>query len=124
MIEEAKCDCIIIGNFNEKNILISPVLKVVRKVIKGQVILEGRHKNKTAEESNLTLNGTLNNILDFLILNKRKVNVKRLSFLSITLTIRYSGQCNFELSAEELYKITQLKISLGISCYSDSKEGI
>ena len=119
MIENISCDCIIIGDVNNLIPLIPIDIRIVRKIMKGQIILDGRFKNEIAQDSQLILDGSIDDILDFLLSAQEILINKSLDFMCLGLTIKYLDQCNFELTIDQLVKIAKLKISLGISCYSE-----
>ena len=112
------CTCTLSGT----NLIIDELVLIstltVKKVSRfGDVIKKGEHKGNSMDESAMTLEGNLLDILEFLDTQKPTSNWGRIEYLDVCLLIEFESQCNFDLSVEEIEKLNLLGIPLSISCY-------
>jgi hypothetical protein len=93
-----------------------------QKSKKGEIGKIGRYKDKPVPEGSsvLLLENDVNPLKELIFLiseNYSLIKSYHVEEMSISIEIGYSDQCNWEISQEEITKLTELKLGLSISCY-------
>lgn len=123
MLTQVNCQCIIIGeDFNPNSLDIPDSISIIKKIEKGERISDGRFSGKLSNDGSLIISGSVDDVLLFLEREEAQIQVNKLDFFNVTITVEYVDQCNFEISSEQLFRFSRLKIPIGISCYSDKSE--
>jgi hypothetical protein len=83
---------------------------------RGDLGKTGRYKNLPYPHGVINLQGDLTNILD--IVFKIKANNEiYIDDVFIDLNVEYSGSCNFELPIKIINMLSELNLTIGISCF-------
>jgi len=119
MIIKISCQAIIEGEkFTPEVLSIPQTIRVVEKYTKGDVINVGRYKGNLSSEGLLIVDGDIDEIFQFIALKILPQFTRELVKLNLCILVCFEGECNFELTANQLIKIYELKIPLSITCYS------
>ena len=81
----------------------------------------GRFTGQKAPYSSLIISGEIDEILDYVKINFLSLMENENIDAYLTITVQWHTQCNFEWDHKQLKKIADLKISCGISCYSEEE---
>ena len=116
MIKQIICQCTLEGeNFNPNILSIPASINVLKKCSVGEIIDFGRNKGEKSEVGFVIINGNIDETLAFL----RSPNLVGFSIKHFNILVSFENQCNFELTIEQLSSISELKIPVGITCYSN-----
>jgi hypothetical protein len=119
MIVEIICQVTVVGeNFDCSAVIFPNTISIIQNVRKGDIVNFGRNKGKMSEEGLLIFNGDIDIVLQFLEIELIPKFLNTINELNISILVSYEDQCNFELTVNQLTKISALKIPLGITCYN------
>lgn len=119
MIIKISCQVIIRGEKFTPIILSLPQkISFVEKYENGDVINSGRYEGTLSTEGMLSFSGEIDEVLQFIKLNILTHFTRELVEFNLCILVNYEGECNFELTHQQLNEITSLKIPLAITCYS------
>jgi hypothetical protein len=122
MILNISCQAIMVGkNFNPNQITIPTNIRIVEKLLIGDEIEFNRNKGELSAEGSLIIDGEVDAIIEFLTIEMLSQITLIEVDLNICIVVCYEGQCNFELSFEQIEKLSLLKVPIGITCYSCHK---
>jgi hypothetical protein len=118
MIDKKICQVIIDGSiFDPHSFEVPENFEISDRYKAGEMINSENDKLEIAERGFLIIDGKLDEMLEFLISNFKEAIEKREVDINLCILIKYSLECNFELTSEQLLKLGSLGINVGITCY-------
>ena len=120
MIIKFSCQAIISGKkFNPEALSLPNSIRVINKHLIGDEVSFGRYKGSLSSEGILIIDGTIEEIVQFVLMEILSKFSKKQIELNLSILVHYDGECNFELSVDEIEKLSLLKVPFGITCYND-----
>jgi hypothetical protein len=120
MINRISLQAIISGKkFNPETLSLPSSIRVFNKQLIGDEVSIGRYKGSLSSEGILIIDGTIEEIVQFILSEILSKFSKKQIELNLCILVEYEGECNFELSFDEIEKMSLLKVPFGITCYND-----
>lgn len=120
MMIKLNCQAIIDGlQFYPEILIIPSTIRVIEKQLIGKEIRFGRYKGALSTEGILIIDGNFEDVIQFIIGEILSKFSREILELNLCILVKSAGECNFELSVDQIKKISLLETPLNISYYSD-----
>lgn len=120
MINKISLQAIISGEtFSPEVLTIPNSIRVFKKQLKGEEVNFGRYKGNLSSEGILIIDGNIEEIVQFILSEILSKFSKKQIELNLCILVNYEGECNFELSIDEIENMSKLKMPFGITSYND-----
>ena len=83
----------------------------------GEVVRKGRQRGQVANTNMIHLEGSFDEILEYLIKINNQILVQQLEYLDLNLNVEFVSQCNFEITTAQIYALANLNIPISLSCF-------